>query len=135
MSRKRRNHRRGFVLAEYIIALMIVLTFVPLLVICIKLNINALRFHEETQDEIALSQLRKIMNVGSNFQVSSNQIQFDYHEDSYRLYLINNHLILTPGTHIFLSDVNHLSFSYRGSYIYCDYKRKEHTYSRVLTRV
>lgn len=135
MSNHRRNNKRGFVLAEYIIAVLIVITFIPILVICIRLNMNALRFHEETQDEIAIAQLRKIMNVGTHFEVSSNIITFEYHEEPYHLYLVNHHLILSPGTQIFLSEVDQLSFSMRGNYIYCDYERKNQTYSRVLTHV
>ena len=127
--------RRGSILAEYIISILIVITFIPLLILCIRINISSLTFQEEAQDEIALAQLKKILNVGSSFEVSSNMIQFDYHDEKYRLYLVNNHLILTPGTQIFLSDIDSINFYLDKSYIYCTYKRKEYSQTRVLTHV
>ena len=131
----RNRFRRGSILAEYIISILIVITFIPLLILCIRINLSSLTFQEEAQDEIALAQLKKILNVGSSFEVSSNMIQFDYHDEKYRLYLVNDHLILTPGTQIFLSDIDSINFYLDQSYIYCTYKRKEYSQTRVLTHV
>lgn len=131
----RNRFRRGSILAEYIISILIVITFIPLLILCIRINLSSLTFQEEAQDEIALAQLKKILNVGSSFEVSSNMIQFDYHDEKYRLYLVNDHLILTPGTQIFLSDIDSINFHLDQSYIYCTYKRKEYSQTRVLTHV
>lgn len=95
---------------------------------------NEFQLRETIQDEIALSQLRHILNVSTNYEVQGHALAFDYHDDRCTLEQINDHLILKPGTQIFFSRIDQASFFEQNACIYIQYERKNNHYERILIK-
>lgn len=131
-----RNKRRaGSILVEALLSLLIALTTLPLILSCLFIHMKSIRFQENAQDEIAIAQLQHILNTSNKFNVSTNELSFHYHNETYRLYFVNHHLILSPGTQIFLSDIDTIQFFQDNNYIFCRYTRKNIIKESVLTHV
>lgn len=127
----RGGRRRGFILTELIIVLTGVMFLMPAAVSCLRVLMPAVAFREEVQDEIALTQLKHILIVSGDFQTGSS-LSFIYHGEPYVLRTVNRHLILSPGTQIFLSEIDSASFEDRGGIITLIYERNGKEYIRPL---
>ena len=127
--------RSGFFTAELIIVLWACLFLMPAALSCLKLLIPLTEFSEEIQDEIALCQLRHILIVSDGFMVSPQEVRFVYHEEENVLRFVNRHLILSPGTQIFLSDISGIGFRESGGILMLKYTRDGRETERVLVHV
>ena len=128
----RNYRRRGFFLDQFLIPLFIALIFLPLINSCILILSSSFRFNEEIQDTIALAQLRHIMFVSDEYQVYDSVIYCQYHHEPAEIRQVNRNLLLQPGTQIFLTDVDYLSFFSEGQVIGIEYTRKDRQYRRIL---
>lgn len=132
MQRDTGRHAGGFVIEQLLIVLIIVGLLVPITVSALKVAEKTLTFTEEIQDEIALSQLRKIMMIGDEYQIRTDCLQFEYQGEDSEISLVNRHLILQPGTQIFLSEIDNAAFLERDGVIMMQYARGERHYERAL---
>ena len=128
----RNIRRRGFFLEQFLIPLFTALIFLPLINSCILILGSNFRFNEEIQDMIALAQLRHILIVSDEIQVQDSAIYCQYHYELTEIRQVNRNLLLQPGTQIFLTDIDHLSFFSEGQMIGITYTRKEQEYRRIL---
>ncbi len=124
---------RGTILGQFLISTAVLLVLAPCITLILLIQLNALSFDESVQDEIALAQLRRILAVSEDADVSGHTMSFTYHCERNMLYETNGHLILTPGTQIFLSDIDSASFRRDGHEIRIVYSRSGKEYVRVLT--
>jgi hypothetical protein len=124
--------RSGFAMIEILITLMVVAAMIPITVLCIKPFENLLGFNEEIQDQIALSQLRRILLLSYEIKCDPEQITFVYQEKLRNLSCINDHLILSPGTQIFISNIDTAYFIEEGNCIYIVYERQQKQYEKIL---
>lgn len=127
--------KRGSLLTDFLFTIFVMLLLLPILVLTLRVLSMQLQFKEDIQDEIALAQLRHILNVSDEFVVSNQSILFQYHLEECELRFINNHMLLSPGTQIFLSDIDSLSFELNDEVIYVIYWRNNHSYKRALCHV
>lgn len=65
-------------MTDLVLSVMIVILLVPALMISIAVMHDSLRFNEEVQDEVALSQLRRILLISYDLECSSGCLQFEY---------------------------------------------------------
>lgn len=127
------RNTRGFISTRAILALLVLMSVMPLSSLMI-LNIAKLKFnHDDISDEIALLQLRRIMLISYDLQNYGDHLQFLYHGKEYSLDLINNRLVLSPGYQMFLNDVDDLSFKERDNVILIEYFKKGVAYETSLT--
>ena len=129
----RRNSRReGFILSQALLSVFIACLFIPLCADCIKLLSHRRMFDQHIQDEIALSQLRHILNAASSIETDGYSLQFVRKYESAELYLTNRHLILAPGTQIYLEDIDGAEF-YKEMHIWMiRYEREGELFEKPL---
>ncbi|MCR5230586.1 MAG: hypothetical protein K6D03_10715 [Solobacterium sp.] len=100
----------GYIVEQLLMTLITCSFLIPVTITVLKIMIGNLEFPYDMQDELAISQLRHIINVSRDFTSDGSSLQFTYHESNSSLSLINGKLILKPGTQIFLSDLENAVF-------------------------
>jgi len=121
-------------LIRNLVALIIVLSLLPLCLLGFRYTAGIKFDYDEINDEIALCQLREILLISYDMHVSSNRLDFRYRNDDFRLSLVNEKLILQPGTQIFLNDIDDVSFKKSNGCIYVCYRKENHEYERVIAK-
>ena len=75
--------------------------------------------YNEINDEIALSQLREQLLISYDMYVSSDELNFIYKNKNFKLSMVNNKMIMQPGTQISLNDIDNLNFEMYNECKYC----------------
>lgn len=127
----RRNSRTGAIGADLLLALYIALILAYIQLASVSL-LRKYTFRETLQDETALLQLRKILLVSYDVEASYDEVTFVYQKRDMRLSQVNNHLIIQPGTQIFLSAIDEAHFETIGGCIYVIYTRNNRTFEKIL---
>lgn len=127
-----RRNSRGIILTDLLLTILIVSMLIPIAMICISVLPGSLQFNEEVQDEIALAQLRHILLCAYDMKIEATEIAFSYREKEMHLSLVNDHMILQPGTQIFLSDIDSTAFEMEENLIYVVYERENTVCRKVL---
>lgn len=122
----------GFALIEILITMIIVVAMIPVTIVCLSPLMNALTFNEEVQDQIALSQIRRILLLSYDIECERTRLTFAYQEKPLTLSIKNDHLVLSPGTQIFLSKIDGAVFEEKDECIYIVYTRMNRQYEKVL---
>ena len=94
-----------------------------------------LEVRQETQDEIALNQLRRIMILSKDIAYSNNSLSFEYHDERWTVSLINDHLVMQPGTQIFFTDIDGVYFTSSSNILYITYTRDNKSYEKALSNI
>ena len=111
---------RGITYGRTLIALLITLTILPLaisifsFVANIKPNYNLL-------NELALIDLRRRLLIAYDLNIEENRLEFINNGETNYLYYVNDKLILSPGTQIYLNDVKDVYFNLENGVIYLNY--------------
>ena len=96
-------------------------------------NIANISFeYNEINDEIALMQLREYLLISYDIKVNNNSLDFIYKNSDFHLNLVNNKLIMQPGTQIILNDIDDVYFDIKGDSIYVNYYKKNKKYYRPI---
>ena len=88
--------------------------------------------YNEICDEVALSELRELLLIAYDMEVTYDSLYFIYQNKRFSLSVVNSKLILQPGTQIYLNDIDAANFEIRGKTIYVIYERKNKTYERAI---
>lgn len=104
-----------------LIALLITLTILPLAVSVFTFVGNHEFNYDLVNNEMALMDLRRVMLLAYDIEVSDYELNFIYHNDDYTLRYVNNKLILQPGTQIYLNGIDDVSFYKENNSIYVNY--------------
>ena len=115
------SNRRGFIHTRTIIALFITLSVLPLTLLVFRFVANMHFDYRLPSSEIAFMDLRRILLLAYDMDVSSDELNFIYHNDNYSLRLVNNKLILRPGTQIYIDGIEMVNFYTKNSSIYVYY--------------
>jgi lipopolysaccharide export system protein LptA len=86
----------------------------------------------EIQDEISTIQIMRLLTISNNIDVSSNRISFDLDNKTWNIELINNNVILQPGTQFIFIDVDNAWFNKENRFIYINFIRKNIEYKRLI---
>lgn len=124
--------RRGSVLTEFLLTLLIACLLIPACIVCIAILSGTLRFDQTLQDEIALMQLRRVLLLSYDIETNGNVVYFTYQTREMRLSDVNRNLIIQPGTQIFVSDIDYASFYYSQGLLMVKYEREGKTYEKAL---
>lgn len=110
MRNRGKFRRRGFLEARSVVAIIVIITILPLAVSIIKLTSSMKFDYDSVNDEISLLQLRKIMLISYDIDNYRDKLHFIYHGEDYELSLINGRLVLSPGYQVFLNNVDYVYF-------------------------
>lgn len=121
-------------LIRNILGLIITITLLPICIQAFIYTSNISFDYNEVNDELALFQLREQLLIAYDMKVNTDEMNFVYKNKDYKLSLVNDKLILQPGTQIYLNDVDDLFFENRNGYIYVCYTRKKKQYERIICK-
>ena len=130
-----RRGNRGIILTEYLLCLYIFILFITIIsssLVCVDKLIN--RKDSTISDELSLMQLRRVLLLSYDIEVSEDALTFNYQDRDFILNKVNNNLIIQPGTQIVLMDIEDLFFINDGNNIYISYVKKEEQYERLLCK-
>ena len=115
-----------------IIGIIILITILPLSSLVFnyvsKIDFN----YNEINDELALCQLREYLLISYDIKVNHYSLDFIYKNKDFSLNLVNNKLLMQPGTQIILNDIDDVYFERKGEYIYVVYTKNNETYERII---
>ena len=126
--------RRGSILTEFLIVLMIMVATLPLTVQLIQVTSNVNHHQTEIQDMISSYQLRRILLLSYDIEGSNEALTFEYNNEQFVLNVVNNKLLLQPGTQIYYPDIDDGYFVKEGNVWCFVYHRGQEEYEIPLTK-
>ena len=100
----------------------------------ISITRNVLKDSTPLQDQIALVQLRHYLAVAYDIELQPTMISFQRQHEEMRLRLVNQNLIIQPGTQIFLMDIESAMFHLENNSVILRYVRENQEYEVFLCK-
>lgn len=125
---------KGFALIEILICILTVCICIPILVQVISLTRSVLKDRTLLQDQIALVQLRHYLAVAYDIELQPTALSFQRQHEEMRLRLVNQNLIIQPGTQMFLMDIESAMFYLENDSVILRYVRDSHEYEVFLCK-
>lgn len=120
------HHRTGgYILEQSLLTLYLCALLVPVLVSCCGVLVRASERPDTFQDEIALAQIRHILNVSDEIRIEGDTLFLNYHDRVSSISLINGNLVMKPGTMILLTELEDTSFSLSDGCVILSWKREQ----------
>lgn len=128
------SKRKGFALVEILVAILTVCICIPILVSVISLMHTSLKDRTSLQDQIALIQLRRYLAVAYDVELLPSSLTFQRQQEEMRLSVVNQNLIVQPGTQMFLMDIETALFYLEGDSVMLRYVRNQQEYEVYLCK-
>lgn len=128
------SNRKGFALVEVLVAILTVCICIPIIVSVISLMRTSLKDRVFLQDQIALIQLRRYLAVAYEIELLPSSLTFQRQHEEMRLSVVNQNLIVQPGTQIFLMDIETAIFYLEGDSVMLRYVRDNQEYEVFLCK-
>ena len=128
------SNRKGFALAEVLVAILTVCICIPILVSVISLMRTSLKDRTSLQDQIALVQLRRYLAVAYDIELLPSSLTFQRQHEEMRLSVVNQNLIVQSGTQMFLMDIEAALFYLEGDSVMLRYVRDNQEYEVFLCK-
>ena len=122
------SNRNGFALVEVLVAILTVCICIPILVSVISLMRTSLKDRTSLQDQIALVQLRRYLAVAYDIELLPSSLTFQRQHEEMRLSVVNQNLIVQPGTQMFLMDIEAALFYLEEDSVMLRYVRNHQEY-------
>ena len=119
-------------LIRNLIGLLIIVSMLPLCSMAFSYTSKIPFEYNEISDELALAELREILLIAYDMDVSYGSLDFIYQNKEFTLSMVNEKMLLQPGTQIYLNDIDDLHLENRSNTIYVIYERKNRKYERVI---
>jgi len=100
----------------------------------ISITRNVLKDRTPLQDQIALVQLRHYLAVAYDIELQPTMISFQRQHEEMRLRLVNQNLIIQPGTQIFLMNIESAMFYLENDSVILRYVRENQEYEVFLCK-
>ena len=100
----------------------------------ISITRNVLKDRTPLQDQIVLVQLRHYLAVAYDIELQPTMISFQRQHKEMRLRLVNQNLIIQPGTQIFLMDIESAMFYLENDSVILRYVRENQEYEVFLCK-
>ena len=100
----------------------------------ISITRNVLKDRTPLQDQIALVQLRHYLAVAYDIELQPTMISFQRQHEEMKLRLVNQNLIIQPGTQIFLMDIESAMFYLENDSVILRYVRENQEYEVFLCK-
>ena len=123
----------AFTTIELLISLVVVLVVITPLNMLLS-NLHYLKYESLLimEDEISLQQLRLYLANAEEFAIDNNCLLYNKLTESKQLCLVNQKLISQPGTLVFISSIETVSFNNDLNTIYLEYCRKGVCYEKWI---
>ena len=128
------SNRKGFALVEVLVAVLTVCICIPIMVSVISLMRTSLKDRTSLQDQIALVQLRRYLAVAYDIELLPSSLTFQRQHEEMRLSVVNQNLIVQPGTQMFLMDIEAALFYLEGDSVMLRYIRDNQEYEVFLCK-
>ena len=128
------SNRKGFALVEVLVAILTVCICIPILVSVISLMRTSLKDRTSLQDQIALVQLRRYLAVAYEIELLPSSLTFQRQHEEMRLSVVNQNLIVQPGTQMFLMDIEAALFYLEEDSVMLRYVRNHQEYEVYLCK-
>ncbi|MBF1094825.1 MAG: type II secretion system protein [Solobacterium sp.] len=128
------SNRKGFALIEVLVAVLTVCICIPIMVSVISLMRTSLKDRTSLQDQIALVQLRRYLAVAYDIELLPSSLTFQRQHEEMRLSVVNQNLIVQPGTQMFLMDIEAALFYLEGDSVMLRYVRDNQEYEVFLCK-
>ena len=128
------SNRKGFALVEVLVAVLTVCICIPIMVSVISLMRTSLKDRISLQDQIALVQLRRYLAVAYDIELLPSSLTFQRQHEEMRLSVVNQNLIVQPGTQMFLMDIEAALFYLEGDSVMLRYVRDNQEYEVFLCK-
>lgn len=128
------SNRKGFALVEVLVAILTVCICIPILVSVISLMRTSLKDRTSLQDQIALVQLRRYLAVAYDIELLPSSLTFQRQHEEMRLSVVNQNLIVQPGTQMFLMDIEAALFYLEEDSVMLRYVRNHQEYEVFLCK-
>ncbi len=128
------SNRKGFALIEVLVAVLTVCICIPIMVSVISLMRTSLKDRTSLQDQIALVQLRRYLAVAYDIELLPSSLTFQRQHEEMRLSVVNQNLIVQPGTQMFLMDIEAALFYLEGDSVMLRYIRDNQEYEVFLCK-
>lgn len=128
------SNRKGFALVEVLVAILTVCICIPIMVSVISLMRTSLKDRTSLQDQIALVQLRRYLAVAYDVELLPSSLTFQRQHEEMRLSVVNQNLIVQPGTQMFLMDIEAALFYLEGDSVMLRYVRDNQEYEVFLCK-
>ena len=128
------SNRKGFALVEVLVAILTVCICIPIVVSVISLMRTSLKDRTSLQDQIALVQLRQYLAVAYDVELLPSSLTFQRQHEEMRLSVVNQNLIIQPGTQMFLMDIEAALFYLEGDSVMLRYVRNHQEYEVYLCK-
>lgn len=128
------RNNRGTILIDYLLTLLTVVMMIPVIILSISTISHALKQPDYLQDIVATYQLRRILVLSYSPRIEDDALYFTYKKKEMKLSLINENIILQPGTQIFYVHVDTCMFYEENHVIYMQYERGEDAYTEAIAK-
>ena len=115
------SNEKGFIHTRTLIALLITLSILPIIVNAYKIVGNFKFNYDYATNEMTLMDLRRVLLLAYDLKINEHELNFIYHNENYVLRLVNEKLILQPGTQIYLDHLNEINFYVDNECLYLRY--------------
>lgn len=126
------GRRNGFLMPDFLMTMLITVIMAQIVVSSLVLLLHSVSFDQEVQDEIAIAQLRRILIISTDFKTTTDTLYFTNQGREMKLRVVNDNLIIQPGTQIMLVDVDGVTFMEQGHTIVCHYVRNGAQHERII---
>ena len=118
----RSGRTNGYIIEQLLITLMICAFLIPVCTALLLILFRAMNTREGFQDEVGIAQLRHVINISENISCETNRLNLTCHGKKMYLARRGDCLdLLSPGTQIFLSELESVSFEIRGNLVFVRY--------------
>ena len=117
--------KHGYAILDVIISLLIICISMPLVYSSYKIIANNEMFPVVIQDQIALTQLRRIMNTCYDIDIQYDTLSCIYKDEVISIQTSSNNTFISDGTLIIFSGVSDIFFTVQQIRIYLNYLRNK----------
>lgn len=120
------------ILIDLLMTIMITLMLIPIVIVSLSVLMSTLHFEENVQDMIASYQLRRILLLAYDKEISDQTLSFTCQNAEMRLSQVNENIIIQPGTQIIYANVENTEIYQVGNVIYLAYERYGKKYAEAI---
>ena len=126
------GRKTGYTLIECLIALMVLCLASSIYFTAMKKIKNLTINTDRIQDVNGIHQLALSLALATDMEVSSDQITYYYKDESFMISLVNEKLMIQPGTNILLLNIDAIEFFQEDEQVILIYRRDDKEMRRVV---
>lgn len=126
------NRQTGSLLIDYLLTLSIALTLLPILVVSLFVLSYTLKINPKVQDMIATYQFQRMLLISYDMTILEDSLYFNYQNREMKASVVNQNLIIQPGTQVIYPKIENVSFYKEDGVIYVAFERNAKKYEIAL---